>query len=406
MRKSLSNAGVAALKPRPKRYSFPDPELRGLWIRVQPSGAKSYVVVTRDPGGKQIWATVGGADLMGIEAAREKAREAIKRVQAGQPAFEAPVKAETFVEVAEQWLKRHVAANGLRSAGEITRLLKAHIYPAWGDRHLVGIKRSDVTRLLDEVQDGHGARQADYVLALTSGIMRFYACRADDYAPPLVSGMRRTNPKERERSRTLSDDEIRALWKAAEGDGAFGGFTRLLLLTVQRRDKVASMRWQDIAPDGTWTIPAEAREKGNAAELKLPAAAVAIIQAQPRLRDNPYVFPAGRSVKGKRHAHMSGWSKRKRALDAKIAAELPDVPQWQLDDLRRSARSLLSRARVNGDVSERVLGHAQRGVQAVYNRHAYFDEKADALAKLATLIDVIVHPRPAAVAPLRLRRAT
>ena len=52
MRKSLSDAGVAALKPRAARYAFPDPELRGHLIRIQPSGAKSYVAVTRDPAGK------------------------------------------------------------------------------------------------------------------------------------------------------------------------------------------------------------------------------------------------------------------------------------------------------------------------------------------------------------------
>ena len=59
---------------------------------------------------------------------------------------------------------------------------------------------------------------------------------------------------------------------------------------------------------------------------------------------------------------MSGWSKRKRGLDAKVAAELPDVPQWQLHDLRRTARSLMSRAGVPSEHAERVMGHAIAGV--------------------------------------------
>jgi hypothetical protein len=74
MRKSLSDAGVAALKPRAARYAFPDPELRGHLIRIQPSGAKSYVAVTRGPAGKQVWATIGPVDLMGIDEAREAAK--------------------------------------------------------------------------------------------------------------------------------------------------------------------------------------------------------------------------------------------------------------------------------------------------------------------------------------------
>jgi integrase len=403
MRKSLSDAGVVALKPRAARYSFPDPELRGHYVRVQPGGAKSFVAVSRDPtSGRQVWATIGGADLMSVAEAREKARAAIKRIQAGQPAFDPLVKAQSFEDVAEQWLKRHVRAKGLRSEGEVTRLLNSHVYPAWKDRPFLNIRRSDVAALLDEVEDDHGARQADYVLAITRGIMNWYASRSDDFNPPLVSGMRRTNPKERARARALNDDELRAVWKAAESDGAFGAFVRLLLMTAQRRDKVATMRWADIAPDGTWTIPAEAREKGNAVELVLPEAAIAIVRGQPRLGDSPYVFAAVRRVNGKDHASMSGWSKRKRALDAKVAAGLPDMPQWQLHDLRRTARSLLSRAGVLREHAERVLGHAIAGVEGVYDVHAYRNEKAAAMAKLAALIErIIIDPDPARVVNLR-----
>src|SRR5215472_1316304 len=134
MRKSLSDAGVAALKPRAARYAHPDPELAGHYVRVQPSGAKSFVAVARDPFGKQVWATIGGADLLSVDEARERAREAIKRINAGKPAFEAPLKAETFGASVASWRKRHVEANALRSAREINRLLDAHILPAWKDR--------------------------------------------------------------------------------------------------------------------------------------------------------------------------------------------------------------------------------------------------------------------------------
>ena len=111
----------------------------------------------------------------------------MRRSSASRPASPpstTPIKAETFADVAEQWLKRHVHAKGLRSEGEVTRLIKAHVYPAWGDRPFLDIRRSDVARLLDEVEDDHGARQADYVLAIVRGVMNFYASRADDYVAP------------------------------------------------------------------------------------------------------------------------------------------------------------------------------------------------------------------------------
>ena len=391
----MSDKGVAALKPRAARYAVADPELRGHYIRVQPSGAKSFVAVTLDPHGKQVWATLGAADVLSIDEARERARKTIQRVKDGKPAFEAPpAKAASFEEIAEQWLKRHVRAKGLRSEGEVTRLLKAHVYSAWKGRAFLAIRRSDVAALLDEVEDDHGARQADYVLAIVRGVMNWYATRHDDYVPPIVRGMRRTNPKERARSRILTDDEIRAVWKAAEANGAFGALVRLLLLTAQRRDKVVSMRWHDIALDGTWTIPVEAREKGTAGELMLPEMALDIIRAQPHLGDNPYVL-AGRG-----NGHINGFSKAKRMFDAK----LPGIKQgWALHDLRRSHRSLLSRAGVRPDIAERVLGHAIAGVEGVYDRHSYREEKADALQRLAALINGIVHPRENVV-PMTAKR--
>ena len=62
MRKTLTDKGVTALKPRAARYAFPDPELRGHYVRVQPSGAKSFATITRSPNGKQVWTTLGSCD--------------------------------------------------------------------------------------------------------------------------------------------------------------------------------------------------------------------------------------------------------------------------------------------------------------------------------------------------------
>ena len=114
------------------------------------------------------------------------------------------------------------------------------------------------------------------------------------------------------------------------------------------------MRWQDVA-DGVWTIRAEAREKGTGELLKLPKMALEVLEALPRIAGNPHVFPArGRGP-------FNSFSQRKLALDRKLPKE---TPQWQVHDLRRTARSLMSRADVRPDIAERVLGQrspASRG---------------------------------------------
>lgn len=397
MRKlAFTDKSVAALEPRDKRFAYPDPEQRGHYIRVTPNGQKSFVAVASNPYGKQIWATIGGTDVLKIEEAREKARAAIRRIRDGLPAFEEPTtKPQTFKDVAEQWLKRHVQAKGLRSESELRRFLMQYIYPAWEHRPFLAIRRTDVATLLDHIEDTYGARAADHVLATVRGIANWYAARSDDYMSPVTRGMRRWNQTEQARNRVLSDEELTAVWKAAEANGTFGAFIRLALLTAQRRDKVAAMRWADVSVDGVWTIPSEAREKGTAGELKLPLLALDIIRKQPRLGENPHVL-AGRG-----NAAINGFSKAKLAFDGKLP---PGIPPWTIHDLRRSARSLMSRAGVASEIAERVLGHTIPGVEGIYDRHEYFDEKADALARLAALIEGIVNPRGDVVVPIGTKR--
>lgn len=88
-------------------------------------------------------------------------------------------------------------------------------------------------------------------------------------------------------------------------------------------------------------ITTEPREKGNAGELVLPKVAIDIINALPKFESNPYVF-AGRSC-----THFSDYSNAKRRFDA----EIEDVEPWTIHDLRRTARSLMSRASVRSDIA-------------------------------------------------------
>jgi integrase len=385
-RKTLTDRGVAALRPRATRYAHPDPELRGMYVRITPGGHKSFVAVARADG-KQVWITIGPADVMPIAEARERAREIVRRVRAGLPAIEA--RGETVAQVAAAWIRRHVEKNGLRSGKVIVRMIGRHVLPAWGGRAFTSLRRGDIATLIDGVEDRHGARQADIVLSLISGVMSWYATRHDDFRPPIVRGVRRQSPHAQRRSRVLDDDEIRALWLAAGGAGSFGAAVKLLLLTAQRRAKVVGMKWDDVSPAGQWTIPREAREKGNAGVLGLPEAALAVIRSQPRFAGNPRVFAAGRG-----RGPIADMTNAKARFDAAAG-----VTGWRLHDLRRTARSLMARAGVPREVAEQVLGHALPNIEATYNVFHYRDEKAAALARLAALIGGIVHPR-ANVVPL------
>jgi integrase len=394
-RARLTDKGVVALKRKSKRYIVSDPEMRGHYVRIPPEGPMVFAAVARNKYGKQVWATLGTTADMKIDEARERAREAIRRIKDGLPAFEAPPpKPASVAEVAENWLRRHVEKNKLRTADEIRRVLNRYILPYWKDRNFVELRRSDIAALLDAIEDNHGARQADVVLTTLRSIAGWVQSRDDVYTPPFAKGMRRASKKEGERAHILNDGELRRLWLAAGKIEQIGPLARLLLLTAQRRQKLLTLRWDDIDRKGVWTIRTEEREKGNPGALQLPELALDIIQAQPRFVGNPYVF-----------ASQTGgpWdvsSKLKRRLD-----EQSGVKGWRLHDLRRTARSLMSRAGVQSEHAERVLGHAIGGVEGIYNRHDYDAEKADALRKLAALVERIVTPPGENVVALEHARA-
>ena len=213
------------------------------------------------------------------------------------------------------------------------------------------------------------------MLSVLRTVAVWVAKRDDNYQPPFVRGMARVPTKDRARSRILTDDELRAVWNAA--DGAYGALVKLLLLTAQRRGVVLGMRWTDIdLRSGVWDVPQQDRAKGTGGSLKLPEMALSIIRSMPRMVGRDHVFALGMDLEtGK----------------AKLEAA-SGVSGYTLHDLRRTARSLLSRTNVRPDVAERVLGHTVGGVAGIYDRHHYDDKKAEALAELAALINTIVNP--------------
>jgi len=179
------------------------------------------------------------------------------------------------------------------------------------------------------------------------------------------------------RDRVLTDEELRQVWKQAEANGVFGALIRFILLTAARRSEASAMAWSEL--DGAdWTLPA-ARNKTKV-DLVRPLSKAALAVLPPRAGDFVFTSNGGSPI--------TSFSDLKQQFDT----ALPLAP-WRLHDLRRTARSLMSRAGVLTDHAERCLGHVIGGVRGVYDRHEYHAEKARAYEALASQIDRIVRPR-------------
>jgi integrase len=230
--------------------------------------------------------------------------------------------------------------------------------------------------LLDRIEDQNGPVMADRTLAIARRIMNWHASRSDEFRSPIVKGMARVKPKSRARERTLIDDELRAVWSAAH-EGPFGHFIQFLLLTATRRGEAANAHRREFA-GSDWIIPGKRYKTGTDHLVPLSNAAEALLA---KLPPKGFIF----TTDGERP--IRGFSKFKLAFDKAVGP----LPNWTLHDLRRTARSLMSRAGVSSDVAERCLGHVIGGVRGVYDRHEYLEEKAAAYEKLAALIGEIVN---------------
>jgi integrase len=354
---------------------------RGFGVRVTAAGTRSFVMRYYFTSREHLYVIGQHGDWTVLDAVKE-ARALRQRIDRGENPLADRRKQEaeatsTLQAICEEYFGRDGAK--LRSAAWQQRALERLVYPELGSKDIAGIKRSEIVRLLDQIEDNSGPVMADRILAAVRKIMNWHASRSDDFRSPIVRGMARSKPKERARERTLSDDELRAVWKAAEAPtGPFGALVRFILLTGARRAEGAEMAWGEL--DGSaWTLPA-IRNKTKV-DLVRPLSGQALAALPAKVDGCGFVF----TTDGK--TPISGFSKFKRAFDKACG-----VTGWTLHDLRRTARTLMSRAKVPTDHAERCLGHVIGGVRETYDRWEFRDEKAAAYEVLAGLIGAIVSP--------------
>jgi integrase len=386
---------------------------RGFGVRVTATGARAFVLNYRLRGREHRFTIGAWPDWSVLKAVRE-ARSLRQRIDRGENPIEDRAPSPTTGTVAsllDDFVARHVRNKNrpLRSADEYESAFERLVKPRIGKLGIYEVRRSHVIKMLDEVEDANGPVMADRTLAYLRKAFNWYATRDDQFNVPVVRGMARIKPKERARTRVLSDDEIRLLWPALGEAGTFGALTKTLLLTAQRRDEVAHMSRKEIDSEGIWTIPAERYKSKRPNFVPLSKPALNVIAAQPKQDECDYVFPS------RAKTPYSGFGKSKAKLDkaalaamkkqAKKGAKVGPIQNWTLHDLRRTAKTLMARAGVRPDISERVLGHVIAGVEGTYDRHSYANEKRDALEKLAEMIERILNPLPANVETLDERRA-
>jgi integrase len=393
----LTEFAVNAARSKAKGYEISDGGQRGLRLAVHPSGVKSWIVRYRHPvtGISRKMTLQAG---LGLADARKLASDAMYQVAKGIDPVEAK-RAEkqvalnasegTLNAVAARYID--LAASKLRSRQYYERTLKNHVLPKLGARPIAEIRRTEITAVLDRVEQMSGASAADAAKRVLSALMNWHQGRSE-FTNPMTRMKARLKPIERARTHIPSDDEIKRIWLAA-GDkriGPYGQAIRLLMLTGARRSEAAGLRRseiEDVRDNGdeftVWRLPASRSKNKREVVRPLSQAALDIINAQPQIGNCDYVF----TLNGRFPMHMN-YHDKKRLLD-----EVSEVQGWVPHDLRRVHRSLLSRCLsvetgmanigIQPHIVETILNHKsghKGGIAGIYNRSSYEREKVAALA--------------------------
>jgi integrase len=451
--KVLTMAEALRKKPLAQRFEVRDGGAQGLYLVIQPGGAKSWALRFRRPNGSPGKLTLGPLDLarempdepvigapLTLAGARQLAAKVHRQRQLGRDVIgehtaakhrrrvEAKDYAEnTFGHAVRYFIDNHARLKtrrwretakvlGLRYSktgdGEPEET-KGGLTAIWGSRPLAEITSDDITAIIDDSQE-HGipglkartkgvsdarGRKMGRALGGMFGWLNSTKNRNRKYklaANPCLGVSVPAAPEERER--VLDDAEIVAFWHACDKIGEpFGAALKLLLLTGQRLREVTGMRRSELSGNGeTWSLTAERTKNRKPHLVPLPPLARELIASVKRIEGDFVFTTTGKSP-------VSIGSKIKNRLDAVTKLTKP----WRLHDLRRTFVTGMNELGIERDVVELVVNHksgTRAGVAGIYNRSERLSERKAALERWALHVAGLVGGRPANVVPLKAKR--
>src|SRR6266481_3206815 len=237
MTKALTVTRIDNAKATSSRQEIPDGLLVGLYLIVQPSGAKSFAVRYRYAGQPRKL-TLGAFPAITLEAARDIGGKALLAAAEGRdPATEKQSakgdakrkaaeeirgKRDLFENVAREFIERHAMKSnrettwretarilGLRpSPDDPTKLVEVggDVMSAWRGRKIQEISKRDIVALLDVVNDRGSPIMANRVLSAVRKLFNW--CVARDVIQVSPCTLVTPPAAERSRDRVLTDDEL------------------------------------------------------------------------------------------------------------------------------------------------------------------------------------------------------
>jgi integrase len=371
-----------------------DDDVAGFGIRLRAGGSRNWIYRYRI-GSKQRSLILGSAKSVPLSLARKNAIELEARVRlGGDPALDrqtAKLEADnTFGVLAHQYLEARKSEWRPGTYKEIERqLLKyaksLHRLP------ISAVSQHNIASLLNTIAKEAGDVTANRLRGSLCSLFG-WVIREGVRLPEGNVASYTNKRQEKARDRVLSDTELKTIWNAC-ADDEYGVILKLLILTAQRANEIAGLRWDEVHNEQI-VLPSERTKNKRPHVIPLSEPAKTILVAF-RRGDRTHVF-------GRIDTGFQGWHVAKKVLNSRIIGK--SLAHWTPHDLRRTAATRMAELGVQPHIIEAVLNHVsghKGGVAGIYNRATYDKEKREALNLWAEHVTAIVEGRKAAVVPLR-----
>jgi len=396
MRLTIKSADDLKLPAGKNDHIVFDDDITGFGIRLREGGSRTWIYQYRI-GSKQRRMVLGSVKSVPLKLARENAGTLEAKVRlGGDPAMDKETARQeadnTFGELADKYLEARKSEWRPRSEIEVRRHLTNHA-KSLHRLPITSVGQRDVAALLGSIANNSGNVTNNRVRASLYAFFGWVI--REGIRLPEGNVVSYTNVREeKSRDRVLSDAELKAIWAACLDDYS-GAILKLLMLTGQRVNEIAALRWDEVHDDQI-VLPAERTKNDRAHVVPLSDAAKSIL---PAFSGKGRICVFGRDGTG-----FQGLGYAKPRLDARIAkANGKPLPHWTLHDLRRTVATRMADLGVQPHIIEAVLNHVsghKGGVAGIYNRATYDKEKREALNLWAEHLLAIIEGRKAVVVPL------
>jgi integrase len=377
-----------------RRSEYRDELLPAFFLRVSPSGVRTFGVAYNTPAGQRRRYTIGNAARTSLADARDVARRVLADVIKGQDPQQQKVAERrkrragvlTFTDLARRFMRENEAWLADTTRYNWTNIIDSEIaHGSLGAMRPDEITRQDVRELIRRL-----AQDRPYWANRTFEVIRrvfTWAVSEDLVTATPCLGLRKPTP-ERPRERVLSSDEIRAVWSALEPEGVVGDAVRLVFYTAARRREVLDARWREVdLVERLWRLPGTRTKNRHPHVVPLSTGAHTVLTGLRAVSGgSEWVFP-------------SPAGSEERSLQA-VAKHMQRIVQrsgvaFRLHDVRRTVRTRLAEMGVPENVAEAVLGHALPRLIRTYNRHEPVSEMRATLEAWSARLDAIVNGTPA-----------